>query len=47
MLSRSYWLRGPTPFRDILDMLAEGRDLAEQLGDIEIGAEAFQWRSRR
>ena len=44
MLSRSYWLRGPTPFRDILDMLAEGRDLAQQLGDIEIGAEAIQWR---
>ena len=41
---RSYWLRGPTPFRDILDMLAEGRDIAQQLGDIEIGAEAFQWR---
>ena len=44
MLSRSYWLRGPTPFRDILDMLAEGRDIAQQLGDIEIGAEAIQWR---
>jgi DNA-binding CsgD family transcriptional regulator/tetratricopeptide (TPR) repeat protein len=44
MLSRSYWLRGPTPFRDILDMLAEGRELAQQLGDIEIGAEAIQWR---
>ena len=44
VLSRSYWLRGPTPFRDILDMLAEGRDIAQQLGDIEIGAEAFQWR---
>ena len=44
MLSRSYWLRGPTPFGDILDMLAEGRDIAQQLGDIEIGAEAIQWR---
>ena len=44
MLSRSYWLRGPTPFRDILDMLAEARDIAQQLGDIEIGAEAIQWR---
>ena len=30
--------------RDILDMLAEGRDIAQQLGDIEIGAEAIQWR---
>ena len=44
VLSRSYWLRGPTPFRDILDMLSEGRDIAQQLGDIEIGAEALQWR---
>src|SRR4051794_8805483 len=44
VLSRSYWLRGPTPLAEILDMLAEGRDLARKLGDIEIVAEAFQWR---
>ena len=43
VLSGSYWARATTP-RDILDMLAEGRDLAQQLGDIEIGAEAIQWR---
>jgi DNA-binding CsgD family transcriptional regulator/tetratricopeptide (TPR) repeat protein len=44
VLSRSYWLRGPTPLAEILDMLAEGRDLARRIGDIEIVAEAFQWR---
>jgi DNA-binding CsgD family transcriptional regulator/tetratricopeptide (TPR) repeat protein len=44
VLSRSYWLRGLTPLAEILDMLAEGRDLARKLGDIEIVAEAFQWR---
>jgi DNA-binding CsgD family transcriptional regulator/tetratricopeptide (TPR) repeat protein len=44
VLSRSYWLRGPTPFGDILELLAEGHGLAEALGDIEIAAEALQWR---
>ncbi len=44
VLSRSYWLRGPTPFGGILDMLAEGHGLAQELGDIEIAAEALQWR---
>ncbi len=44
VLSRSYWLRGPTPFGGILDMLAEGHRLADELGDIEIAAEALQWR---
>ncbi|HET7170804.1 MAG TPA: AAA family ATPase [Gaiellales bacterium] len=44
VLSRSYWLRGPTPFGDILELLAEGHALAEALGDIEIAAEALQWR---
>jgi DNA-binding CsgD family transcriptional regulator/tetratricopeptide (TPR) repeat protein len=44
VLSRSYWLRGPTPLTEILDMLAEGRDLARKIGDIEVVAEAFQWR---
>jgi DNA-binding CsgD family transcriptional regulator/tetratricopeptide (TPR) repeat protein len=44
VLSRSYWLRGPTPFGDILDLLAEGHALADALGDIEIAAEALLWR---
>jgi DNA-binding CsgD family transcriptional regulator/tetratricopeptide (TPR) repeat protein len=44
VLSRSYWLRGPTPFGGILEMLSEGHGLAEELGDIEIAAEALQWR---
>jgi DNA-binding CsgD family transcriptional regulator/tetratricopeptide (TPR) repeat protein len=44
VLARSYWLRGSTPLEEILEMLADGRDLARKLGDVETVAEAFQWR---
>ena len=36
VLVRSYWARGTTPLEEILAMLTEARDLAEELGDAEI-----------
>ena len=42
--SRSYWSRGTTPLEEILPMLTEARDLAEELGDTEIHTEAMAWR---
>jgi DNA-binding CsgD family transcriptional regulator/tetratricopeptide (TPR) repeat protein len=44
VLARSYWSRGTTPLEEILEMLAEARDLAAELGDTEILAETMAWR---
>ena len=44
VLVRSYWARGTTPLEEILPMLTEARDLAEELGDAEIYTEAMAWR---
>ncbi len=44
VLVRSYWARGTTPLEEILSMLTEGRDLAEELGDAEAHTEAMAWR---
>ncbi|HEY4778164.1 MAG TPA: LuxR C-terminal-related transcriptional regulator, partial [Solirubrobacterales bacterium] len=44
VLGRSYWSRGTTPLEEILPMLTEARDLAEELGDAEIHTEAMAWR---
>ena len=44
VLMRAYWSRGATSLDEILAMLTEARDLAEQLGDTEIRAEAIAWR---
>jgi DNA-binding CsgD family transcriptional regulator/tetratricopeptide (TPR) repeat protein len=44
VLMRSYWSRGTTSLEEILEMLTEARDLGEELGDIEIRAEATSWR---
>jgi DNA-binding CsgD family transcriptional regulator/tetratricopeptide (TPR) repeat protein len=44
VLVRSYWARGTTPLEEILAMLTEARDLAEELGDAEIHTEAMAWR---
>ncbi len=44
VLTRSYWSRGTTPLEEILAMLTEGRDLASELGDTELRAEAMAWR---
>jgi DNA-binding CsgD family transcriptional regulator len=44
VLVRSYWARGTTPLEEILSMLTEARDLAEELGDAETRTEAMAWR---
>ena len=44
VLVRSYWARGTTPLDEILAMLAEGKDLAEELEDAELRTEAMAWR---
>ena len=43
-LIRSYWSRGTSPIEDILDMLAEAKQLGEELADTEIRADAMAWR---
>jgi predicted ATPase/DNA-binding CsgD family transcriptional regulator len=45
LLVRSYWARGTTPLEEILSMLTEARDLAEELGDAETRTEAMAWRA--
>jgi DNA-binding CsgD family transcriptional regulator/tetratricopeptide (TPR) repeat protein len=44
VLMRAYWARGTTSLDEILSMLTESRDLAGQLGLIELQAEAMEWR---
>ena len=44
VLVRSYWARGTTPLEEILSMLTEARDLAQELDDAETNAEAMAWR---
>jgi DNA-binding CsgD family transcriptional regulator/tetratricopeptide (TPR) repeat protein len=44
VLIRSYWARGTTALEEILAMLTEARDLAEEMGDTEIQTEAMAWR---
>jgi DNA-binding CsgD family transcriptional regulator/tetratricopeptide (TPR) repeat protein len=44
VLVRSYWSRGSSPLEEILAMLAEGGDLADELGDAELRTEAMAWR---
>ena len=43
-LMRSYWSRGATTLDEILAMLTEARDLAAELVDLELQAEAMEWR---
>ena len=44
VLMRAYWARGTTSLDEILAMLTESRDLAAQLGLVELQAEAMEWR---
>jgi DNA-binding SARP family transcriptional activator/DNA-binding CsgD family transcriptional regulator len=44
VLMHVYWARGAMPLGDIVTKLAESRDLAAELGDIEIQAQAMEWR---
>lgn len=44
VLAAAYWSRGTSPVEEILAMLTEARAIAEELGDVEIRAEALSWR---
>jgi DNA-binding CsgD family transcriptional regulator/tetratricopeptide (TPR) repeat protein len=44
VLVGSYWARGSTPLEEILSMLTEARDLAQEMGEAEIQTEAMAWR---
>ena len=44
VLMRAYWAKGNTGLDEILAMLTESRDLAAELGDSELQAEAMEWR---
>lgn len=44
VLVRSYWARGMSPLDEILAMLSEAKQLAEELEDAEIRTEAMAWR---
>jgi DNA-binding CsgD family transcriptional regulator/tetratricopeptide (TPR) repeat protein len=42
--SRSYWARGSLSLGEVLDVLGEARDLGQELGDIDVRADAMGWR---
>jgi len=44
VLVGSYWERGTRSTGQVLAMLTEARDLADELGDVELRAEAMCWR---
>lgn len=44
VLVRSYWARGMSPLDEILAMLTEAKELAEELEDAETRTEAMAWR---
>jgi DNA-binding CsgD family transcriptional regulator len=44
VLVGSYWERGTLTLGEILAMLTEARDLAGELGDVELRSEAMTWR---
>ena len=44
VLMRSYWSRREQSIEDTLGMLAEARDLSEELGESDLQAEAMEWR---
>jgi DNA-binding CsgD family transcriptional regulator/tetratricopeptide (TPR) repeat protein len=44
VLMTSYWARGTSSLEEILAMLTEARDLAEEIGNTEINADAMAWR---
>jgi DNA-binding CsgD family transcriptional regulator/tetratricopeptide (TPR) repeat protein len=43
VLATSYWSRGPSSLEEIIEMLGESRELAQELGDIATEAEAIEW----
>ena len=45
LLARAYWARGTSSLEEIADMLTEARDLADEVGDVVLQAEARAWRA--
>jgi DNA-binding CsgD family transcriptional regulator/tetratricopeptide (TPR) repeat protein len=43
LLARAYWARGRNTLEEIVDMLTEARDLADELGDVKLQSEARAW----
>jgi DNA-binding CsgD family transcriptional regulator/tetratricopeptide (TPR) repeat protein len=43
VLMRAYWSRGATMLEEIIEMLSEAKALGEEMGNIEIQAEASSW----
>ena len=44
VLMRSYWARPDRDGEEVLEMMAEAREIAEDLGQIELQADAMVWR---
>lgn len=44
VLAAAYWSRGTSTVEEIVEMLTEAREIGEELGDVEIRAEALSWR---
>ena len=44
LLTRAYWARGTSTLEEIGEMLTEARDIADELGDVPLQAEARAWR---
>jgi DNA-binding CsgD family transcriptional regulator len=44
VLVGSYWSRETRSAEEILDLLTEARDIAEELGDVDLRTEAMNWR---
>ena len=44
VLMRAYWARGTDDLDSVLEMLTEARMVADEIGDIELQAEASEWR---
>ncbi len=43
-LMRAYWSRGASPSQEVHEMLAEAKQIGEELGNVEIRVEAMAWR---
>jgi len=44
VLMRAYWARGTDDLESVLPLVTEARDVAAEIGDIELQAEAAEWR---
>ncbi len=44
VLAGSYWARGMLPTEQVLELLTEARDIAGEIGDIDLRSEAMNWR---